>query len=59
MSARYNCLLKNQIPFLSLIEKMGNYREPVPARFPGSGAGRAYLILWKEIRKQLVKNKMW
>jgi chromosome partitioning protein len=59
MNERYNCLLKNQVPFLSLIEKMGIYREPVPARFPGSAAGRAYLVLWKEIRRQLVKNKMW
>ncbi len=59
MTEKYNCMLKNQIPFISLIEKMGVYREPVPARFPRSAAGRAYLILWKEIRRQLVKNKMW
>ena len=59
MSERYKCLLKNQIPFLALIEKMGNYREPVPARFPGSLAGRAYVILWKEVRRHLLKNKMW
>jgi cellulose biosynthesis protein BcsQ len=59
MPEKYNCMLKSQIPFQSLIEKMGIYREPVPARFPRSAAGQAYAILWKEIKRRLVKNKMW
>jgi cellulose biosynthesis protein BcsQ len=59
MTNQYQFLLKSQIPYLSLIEKMGIYREPVPARFPKSAAGRAYYILWKEIRRKLVKTKLW
>jgi cellulose biosynthesis protein BcsQ len=59
MANKYDCLLKRQIPYLSLVEKMGFYREPVPARYPQSKAGQAYIHLWKEIRRRLVRNKNW
>jgi chromosome partitioning protein len=59
MKDNYSCLLKSHIPFLSLVEKMGFYREPVTARYPHSKAGNAYTALWKEIKKQLIKNKTW
>jgi chromosome partitioning protein len=51
--------LKTPIPYSSVVEKMGIYREPVPARYPESRAGQAYTALWKEITKILIKNKNW
>lgn len=45
--------LKTMIPFLADIEKMGTYRQPVPAVLPGSVASTAYQNLWLEISMKL------
>jgi cellulose biosynthesis protein BcsQ len=46
-------VLRSPIPYLSQIEQMGIYREPVPAFAPRSAAARAYQALWKEIEPRL------
>jgi cellulose biosynthesis protein BcsQ len=43
--------LKTQIPYASLVEKMGSHREPVECFAPASPAAKAYRQLWKEIKK--------
>ncbi len=45
--------LKSMIPFLADIEKMGLYRQPVPANRPGSIASTAYKNLWQEISTRI------
>ena len=40
---------KSYIPYLSDIEKMGVYREPVAGRKPAGKAALAYRELWDEI----------
>jgi len=59
MRQKYSQLLKIPIPYSSVVEKMGIYREPVPVRYPKTSAGLAYVALWKEIKKILIKNKEW
>ena len=46
-------ILRSSIPYLSLVEKMGIYREPVPAYAPNSPAAESYRNLWMEIRDRL------
>jgi len=48
-------LLKNHIPYLSEIEKMGLHREPLACYSPNSKANAAYLNLWNEL-KGLLEN---
>ena len=43
--------LNAQIPYSSLIEKMGIYREPVECFAQSAPASKAYRKLWKEIKK--------
>lgn len=45
--------LKNRIPYLADIEKMGIYREPVVRSLPKSRATSSYQDLWKEIKSRL------
>ncbi len=44
-------ILKNSIPYLADVEKMGIYRQPVPAFSPNSVAGKAYLKFWQELQE--------
>jgi cellulose biosynthesis protein BcsQ len=46
-------ILQSPIPFLSQIEQMGIYREPVPAFAPRSAAAKAYQALWAEIQEKI------
>ena len=46
-------ILKMSIPYLAEVEKMGIYRQPLPAFLPNSVAGRAYSDLWLELQKYL------
>jgi chromosome partitioning protein len=48
-------VLQKPIPFLSLIERMGVQREPIPAYAPKSRASQAYAQLWTEIQHQILK----
>ena len=43
-------VLQSAIPYLSQVEQMGIYRQPVPAFAPSSSASRAYKDLWAELR---------
>ncbi len=53
VSAKFSGVLKCDIPYLSLIEQMGIYREPVAAFSPGSLASKAYQRLWAQLQKEL------
>ncbi len=46
-------VMKSAIPYLSHIEQMGIYRQPVPAFASTSSASKAYQDLWEEIRAEL------
>jgi cellulose biosynthesis protein BcsQ len=56
LNARYEGILRSAIPYLSQIEQMGIFREPVPAFAPGSRATTSYQALWAEIHEVLFKN---
>ncbi len=46
-------ILDTSVPYLSIIEQMGIYREPVPAYAPNSDAAQVYKSLWAEIHSIL------
>ena len=46
-------ILHKSIPYLADVEKMGIYRQPVPAFLPNSVAGQAYSDLWFELQDYL------
>jgi len=46
--------LKNYIPYLSDVEKMGQQLAPVPAYANSSYAAKCYRDLWKELSKQTI-----
>ncbi|MCI5148314.1 MAG: ParA family protein, partial [Candidatus Electrothrix sp. MAN1_4] len=47
-------ILSTFIPYVTDIEKMGVYRQPVPAHLPDSKAGNTYAALWQEIEEELL-----
>jgi chromosome partitioning protein len=49
-------VLRTAIPYLSHVEQMGIYREPVPAFAPASPASNAYQNLWQEIFQELLSE---
>jgi cellulose biosynthesis protein BcsQ len=51
-------VLQSVIPYLSHVEQMGIYRQPVPAFAPSSRASKAYLDLWEEIYQELLNKKV-
>jgi len=53
VSSKLSGVLKCDIPYLSLIEQMGIYREPVGAYSPGSVASKAYQRLWHQLLKKM------
>ncbi len=52
VSTKFSGVLKCDIPYLSMIEQMGLYREPVAAYSPGSLASKAYQRLWMQLQKK-------
>ncbi|MCI5131704.1 MAG: ParA family protein [Candidatus Electrothrix sp. EH2] len=46
-------ILKTYVPYVTDIEKMGVYRQPVPAYLPDSKAGHIYAELWREIEQNI------
>ena len=52
----FNGVLHSAIPYLSHVEQMGIYRQPVPAFAPASLASVAYQDLWNEIYKVLLNE---
>ncbi len=57
LNARFDGILESAIPYLSQIEQMGIYREPVPAFAPGSRATAAYQALWTELQEVLFTGR--
>jgi len=49
-------ILNAYVPYVTDIEKMGLYRQPVPAHLPDSKAGQAYAELWQEIEEKLLNR---
>lgn len=45
--------LKQHIPYLADIERMGSYRAPIPAMHPQCVATQAYEQLWREMKAEL------
>lgn len=56
MYTGYDHILRNPVPYLQDIERMGVTRQPVPAFAPDSPAARAYRNLWEEIQKKLLSG---
>ncbi len=52
-------VLKQPIPFLADVEKMGIHRKPVLETAPTSPASRSYSLLWHEIEKVLRKKALF
>jgi chromosome partitioning protein len=48
--------LKTSIPYRSIVERMGEYREPVVTFRPASDAALAFSALWREVKTILDKN---
>ena len=57
MNDTYKNILKTSIPYSSIVEKMGIYREPVVKYRPSSPASLAYIELWNEIENRIRKKK--
>lgn len=53
MASEYDTILANHIPYVSEIEQMGHYREPVMCFKPRSVGARSWLMLWQEIKTHL------
>jgi len=51
-------VLKQHIPFLADVEKMGIHRKPVLKSAPLSPASKSYSLLWREIEKVLAKKPL-
>ena len=56
VSKKYSGIFKTNIPYLSIIEKMGIERQPVLAYAPNSIAAVAYEALWSEIREACFRD---
>ena len=54
---QFDGILRSPIPYLSQIEQMGIYREPVPAFAPGSRGALSYHALWSEIRDEVLDDQ--
>ena len=52
----FDGVLQSTIPYLSHVEQMGIYRQPVQAFAPSSPASKAYQDLWKEIYEELLNG---
>ena len=50
ISRKFSGVIKSEIPYLSVIEKMGVFREPVGVFSPRSAAAKAYQRLWQQIQ---------
>jgi len=54
---QFEGILRSAIPYLSHVEQMGIYREPVPAFAPRSPAAQAYQALWAEVQTELFDGR--
>lgn len=51
-------LLTTAIPYLSQIEQMGLYRQPLTQRYPLSAGAQAFAALWAEIKAVVDEKKL-
>ena len=51
-------VLHSVIPYLSHVEQMGIYRQPVPAFAPASPASKAYQELWEEVYMEILNERL-
>jgi cellulose biosynthesis protein BcsQ len=56
MSKKRSHFLTTQIPYSSVVEKMGIHRKPVPCFEKRSAASRAYVQLWLEIEEAIKED---
>jgi len=56
VSSKLSNVLESDIPYLSMIEQMGVYREPVVAFSPSSRASKAYQHLWRNLQETVFIN---
>jgi chromosome partitioning protein len=56
LKRQYPFFLESKIPYSSIVEKMGNYREPVGRFSPQSVPAQQYQSLWGEV-KTIIKKK--
>jgi len=54
VSRKFSTVFKSDIPYLSMIEQMGIYREPVGAFSPNSTASKAYQRLWQNLQQVML-----
>ena len=50
-------VLKQPVPFLADVEKMGIFRKPVLEIAPNSPAARSYRLLWREVEKIVAQKQ--
>jgi cellulose biosynthesis protein BcsQ len=53
----FDGVLQSAIPYLSHVEQMGIYRQPVPTFAPASPATKAYQDLWEEIYVEILDER--
>jgi cellulose biosynthesis protein BcsQ len=53
----FDGVLRGVIPYLSHVEQMGIYRQPVPAFAPRSPASKAYQELWDEVYQEILTER--
>ena len=56
MQNKYHDILRTKIPYSSIIERMGIYREPVIKYRPKSIVTERYQALWDEIKERIYSN---
>jgi cellulose biosynthesis protein BcsQ len=59
MSISDERVLKSRVPYASIIERMGIYREPVVRIQPKSIAAQSYVALWDEVKEATAIKSAW
>jgi chromosome partitioning protein len=57
LSKEFPFFLESRIPYSSVVEKMGIYREPIGSFSPGSVPAKQYQSLWREVKHRLKMAK--
>ncbi len=57
LKRKYPSFLDNRIPYSSIVEKMGIYRQPLGSYSPRSIPAQNYQAVWKEVKKTIKNYK--
>ena len=57
LKKKYPSFLDNRIPYSSIVEKMGIYRQPLGSYSPRSIPAQNYQAVWKEVKKTIKNYK--